>query len=145
MLSLFAVSKLHRDTNFIFFHIASHTVTWILALLIQPLTPRHQCSACSRPASQTGTQQCLAGFRAASHPSTIRDTDLSLFAISKPHRSTNLSPAACNKTRRDASFHFYNLASHAGTPILSFSFSQPRRDANAQPAFIQQATPGRRR
>ena len=85
-----------------FFHIASHSGTRILALLIQPLTPRHQCSACSRPASQTGTHQCLAGF----HPASHARTPIIAFLHSASHTGK-------------PTLAFFHVASQTGTPILA--------------------------
>ena len=99
--------------------------------------PQHQCPARSRPASRTGTHQCLAGFHAASRSATIRDTNLRRFAFSRPHRNTNLSLVACSKPRQDTNLFFFvppatpgrqraaclHSASCARTPMIAFLHS----------------------
>ena len=99
--------------------------------------PRHRCSACSRPASRTGTHKCLTGFHAASHSATTRDTNLSLLAFSRPHCNTNLSLVACSKPHWDTNLIFFvppatpgrqrpacfHPASCARTPTMAFLHS----------------------
>ena len=158
MLSLHAFSKPDWGTNahpfcnqpaspghhLYMFHIASHTGTRVSAI-VDSATHAATAMLSLLPSSKTDRHTpTLSRLSSGKPPATIRETSLSLFAFSKPHRNTNLSLIACSTPRWDINCYFLSCGKPRHNTNLIFWFSQPRRDTNTRPAFIQQAMPGHR-
>ena len=142
MLSLHAFSKPDWGTNahpfcnqpaspghhLYMFHIASHTGTRVSAI-VDSATHAATAMLSLLPSSKTDRHTpTLSRLSSGKPPATIRETSLSLFAFSKPHRNTNLSLIACSTPRWDINCYF-------------LSCGKPRQNTNLI-FLVQPATPG---